>query len=140
MKNMASEIKHVTAMTPRVCSGQVEMLGEIIDTRPFEGMSFDFIAGMLEGSPTAVDIACKVKHCDTQTGEFVDITGATARVSGQVASLPRKISTLNLDIVSSNVSRYVMVSVTPTFTAGASPKIAFAATAVLGQARVKPIV
>ena len=136
MDKVGGQIKTLTAFTPRAISGEVAHNGDVVNRKDYESAVYTIIAGDYTSTPTAIDVACKVQDCATATGSFADITGATARISGEVSTVRNQIQELSLDL--RPCAQYVKLVVTPDFTAGTAPTLFIAATIVLGEPRIMP--
>ena len=136
MDLLSGQIKTLMAFSPRAVSGEVAHDGNVVDRFGYESAVYTIVAGDYTSTPTAIDVACKVQDCATETGSFADVTGATARISGEVSTVRQQKQELNLDL--RPCAKYVKLVVTPDFTAGTSPTLFIAATVALGEPRIMP--
>jgi len=133
---VGGEIKTLVAFTPRALSGEVAHDGVVIDRLGYLSAVFTLVAGKYTSTPTSINVACKIQDSATSTGSFVDISGATANVSGEVTTVADQDQEINIDLRASE--RYVKLVVTPDFTGGSSPTLFFGATVSLGEPSIKP--
>lgn len=136
MDTIGGEVKTLVAFTPRAMSGEVAESGSVIDRKGYTSAVFTIISGNYTSTPSSIDVACKVQDCATETGTFEDVSGATARVSGEVATTRIRDEEINVDL--RPCARYIKLVVTPDFTGGSSPTFYFGATVTLGEPSVKP--
>jgi len=133
---VGGEIKTLVAFTPRALSGEVAHDGVVIDRLGYLSAVFTLVAGKYTSTPTSINVACKIQDSAMSTGSFVDISGATANVSGEVTTVADQDQEINIDLRASE--RYVKLVVTPDFTGGSSPTLFFGATVSLGEPSIKP--
>lgn len=144
---VGGDIKTLIAFHPRALSGEVAHSGAVIDRRGFESVVFNVATGEYTSDPTGINIECKVQQCATAVGVFADVTDLTdvllpvihTHISGEVTTMiPRHCHEINMDLRPCN--RYIKLVVTPEFAGGTTPAVYFAATAVLGEPKIKPAV
>jgi hypothetical protein len=138
MDTIGGEVKTLTAFTPRAVSGEVLESGDVIDRKGHNSATFTIITGNYTGSPTSINVSCKVQECSTTTGTFSDVSGATTSISGEVTTLANIEKEVNVDLRS--CERYIRLAVTPDFTGGTSPTFFMGATVTLGEPSIKPAV
>ena len=138
MKDVASEVKTLTAIKPQVASGEsAAIAGYTLDRKGCNSGVFSVAVGDAVGTPTRFGITFKVQ---SKSGEesWADASGQTKTFSGETTVL-----VVNQQYMIPSdfraLGRYVRLVATPTFTAGSSPKIHIAAVCVIGQASVSPI-
>ena len=138
MDNVGGDVKTLVAFTPRALSGEVAHNGSVIDRQGYESAVFTVVAGKYTSDPTSINVACKIQDCATATGSFVDVSGATVNISGEVTTVADQDQEINIDLRARE--RYVMLVVTPDFTDGTSPTLFFGATVTLGEPSIRPAV
>lgn len=135
MKDTGGEVRVLNALDPQNDDGTLDA-GNIIDTLGFESCVFTMLYGANTGSATAIADAVKIEEGDaSDLSDAADVTGATLAVADPAAGDEAE---LNMDLRSRK--RYLRLSSTVTFTGGSTPAIDKAASVVLGQANVKPVV
>ena len=139
MKDVASEVKVVTAIQPQTASGESTAINGItVDRLGYEGAVVACQVGNAGGdvAPTRFGVTFKVQYKSGET-DWVDVSGKTLTVSGEtVASGATAGGEINVDL--KGCARYVRVVATPTFTAGTNPNLDICSTIVLGEAQVGP--
>lgn len=137
MKDVASEVKTLTAIKPQVASGEATAInGVTIDRKGCNSGVFSVAVGDSTGTPTRFGITFKVQ---SKSGEesWADASGQTKTFSGETSVTSNQQYMLPSDFRA--LGRYVRLAATPTFTAGTNPNIQIAAVVVVGEASVAPI-
>ena len=137
MKDVASEVKTLTAIKPQVASGEGAAIdGYTINRKGCSSGVFSVQVGDASGTPTRFGITFKVQH---KSGEesWADASGQTKTFSGETSVTTNQQYMIASDFRA--LGRYVKLVGTPTFTDGSSPKIQIAATVVVGEADVVPV-
>lgn len=139
MKDVASEVKVVTAIQPQTASGEsVAIEGITIDRLGYEGAIVTCQIGNAGGdvAPTKFGVTFKIQHKSGET-DWVDVAGKTFNVSGESDASDSTVGgEINVDL--KGCARYVRAVATPTFTGGTNPTLEICSTLVLGEAVVGP--
>lgn len=135
MDFIAGLIKALIAFIPLDLSGSTESDGVVIDRKGYENAAILLFTGAVSGAPDNVKLQYRVTHSDAanMAGETDLVALTTAIDAAPVASSMTEIA-VNFEIA----KRYVRFSVTPTFTAGTTPKVLTAAAIALGGAKTLP--
>jgi len=144
MKDLASEVKTLTAIKSQVASGEATAInGYTIDKLGFESAIFALEVGDTTGTPTRFGVTFKIQESSGESAvavaaNWADVSGMSKTYSGETVATQGDLGgEINVDL--KPLGRYVRAVATPTFTAGSSPKINLGAVVVLGEAKVTPV-
>ncbi len=144
MKDLASEIKTLTAIKTQVASGEsVSINGYQIDRLGFESAIVAVQLGDTTGSPTTFGATFTVQHSSGETAaaintNWANISGASMVFSGETSANQARLSgEININL--KPYGRYIRAVAKPNFNGGSTPKVSLGAVVVLGEARVTPV-
>lgn len=131
MNDLGSNVKTYDLFTPQTTSGTIA--GTAIDRLGFESGVFRFSLGTVVGSPDSVTATCTVTECDTSTGTFAAITGASVLVTTTGTGK-------DFDINFETTKRYIKGNTSLGFVGGSGNYVIIGGSCVLGNPRNKPTV
>lgn len=126
-RNIGAYLKLRAAIaTANAAAGAIT--GPAIDRQGFESCVLQVACGAASGGPSARTVDCKLTHCDTSGGSYVDVpSAALTQMTADGGDVEK-----NIDLI--GVKRFIKVVVTVAFTGGSSPAIPVSAAIALGGA------
>ena len=131
--NILQQVKSVGGHDPEQISGSSDIDSSYVDRLGFRYGSVAIQTGAVTGTPDAVTAAVKLLHCDTTGGSYTVFATFETVLDIKTAVLRK---TYPVDL--SGAKRYLEVRVTPTFTAGTSPKVFWSSQILLGDGDIEP--
>ena len=131
-------VKAKNAYDPQLVSGSTILTGNIIDRKDYQAGLLSLNFGATTGTPTGTQLAVIVQHGDaanlSDSATYVTVAASLGAADANFTAGTELAYDINLE----GAKRYVRFAVTPTFTAGTTPKVNLCASLALEDGTSEP--